>query len=375
METKVFVLSVSLNTNSSLKMFTIDQKKFIVRAFGRNRSPTKVRREFLLHFKIKGRAKLTYTRRDFINVNEKFEKCGSVTPQRLRPKTKRTAASMEQVENVFAEDTSLSLRKAAPNVGVSMCTLWRILRWDIKAKFYRITPVQKLTDDHKQQRRHFCEWLLAQDEDFVQRVIWTDEKLFVLHQKPHRKNDGKWSRENPHEIIESNDRHDKKVMIFVAIVEGKIPLVHAFIDESGGRISVNGDCYLELLQDRVWPLFRPYATRRNLWWMQDGAPPHCTNVAKSFLKEKFRGRVISRGTEFVWPAHSPDLNPLDFHFWAAAQKQVYLQKPESIEELIECVKQFSSSYDQETIRRVAMNVVKRARMCLRADGGHFQHLL
>ena len=200
----------------------------------------------------------------------------------------------------------------------------------MKAKFYRVNPVQKLSDDHKQQRRHFCEWLLTQDEDFVQRVIWTDEKLFVLHQKPYRKNGGKGSRQNPHEFIESNDRNDQKVMIFVAIVEGKIPLVHAFIDKRGGKISVNVDCYLKLLQDRVWPLFRSYAKLRNLCWMQDGAPPQCTNVAKSFLKEKFWGSVISRGTEFFWPAHSPDLNPLDFHFWAAAQKQVYLQKPESI---------------------------------------------
>ena len=66
---------------------------------------------------------------------------------------------------------------------------------------------------------------------------------------------------------------------------------------------------------------------------------------------------------------------MEFSGDAAAQKHVYLQKPESIGELVECVKQFSSSYDQERIRRVAMNVVKRARMCLRADGGHFQHLL
>ena len=201
-------------------------------------------------------------------------------------------------------------------------------------------------------------------------------------------------------------------MIFVAIMEGKSPLVHAFSDERGGKITVNGDCYLKLLQDRVWPLFRSYATQRNLWWMQDGALPHCTNVAnfpegkitrkshqqrfalvgkaiidnkqlcgcqntgeiKKVIQHRARKvslqRVISRGTEFVWPAHSPDRNPLDFHFWAAAQKQVYLQKPESIGELVECVKQISLSYDQETIRREAMNVVERARMCLRADGGH-----
>ncbi|QQP52245.1 Hypothetical protein FKW44_004336 [Caligus rogercresseyi] len=31
------------------------------------------------------------------------------------------------------------------------------------------------------------------------------------------------------------------------------------------------------------------------------------------------GRKISRRTENLWPAHSPDLIPLDFNFWAAAQ--------------------------------------------------------
>ena len=44
---------------------------------------------------------------------------------------------MEQVENVFAEDHSLLLRKVAPNVGFSVCRLWKILRWDMKDKFYK----------------------------------------------------------------------------------------------------------------------------------------------------------------------------------------------------------------------------------------------
>ena len=169
-----------------------------------------------------------------------------------------------------------------------------------------------------------------------------------------------------------NRQEWQKVMIFVAIVEGKIPLVHAFIDERGGKIPVNGDCYLKLLQDRVWPLFQSYATQRNLWWMKDGAPLHCTNMAKSFLKEKFRGWVISRGTEFVWPAHSPDLNPLNFHFWAAAQKQVYLQKLESIGELVECVISFLRPM---TRRRSGgwLWMLLSEQGC--ADGGYFQHLL
>ena len=66
----------------------------------------------------------------------------------------------------------------------------------------------------------------------MQKIIWADEKLFVLHLKPHGYNDGKWSKENLYDIIESNDTNDKKFMIFVAIVEGKTPLVHAFVDEN-----------------------------------------------------------------------------------------------------------------------------------------------
>ena len=109
--------------------------------------------------------------------------------------------------------------------------------------------------------------------------------------------------------------------------------------------------------------------------MQDGAPPHCTKKAKQFLTEKVQGRVISRGTEIIWPAHSPDLNPIDFHFWAAAPEIVYTERPQSIQDLIECVNMFAANYDAATIERVTKNVLKRARFRLEADDGYFQHLL
>ena len=176
-------------------------------------------------------------------------------------------------------------------------------------------------------------------------------------------------------FIRIHQRNGKKVMLFVAIVDGKIPIVHPFIDEAGRPVSVNGSCYLSLLKNTVWPVFRSISTRRGLWWMQDGAPPHCTREAKEFLLDKFRGKVISRGTPINWPAHSPDLNPLDFHFWSEAQAEVYRKKPEDIESLIECVKTFAASYCSMTIRKVSTNVLKRAQLCVREQGGHFQHLL
>ena len=84
--------------------------------------------------------------------------------------------------------------------------------------------------------------------------------------------------------------------MFVAVVAGQIPIDHAFLDEDNRNQSVNGSCYLDLLQDVVWPALRSEATRKGYWWMQNGATVHCTTSAKDFLLEKFNGRVISKGT-------------------------------------------------------------------------------
>ena len=126
---------------------------------------------------------------------------------------------------------------------LSPTTVWRILRYDTNVKFYRPSTVQPLAEDHKEQRRIFCNRLLQQPDDFVQQVIWTDEKIFVLNQRPNRKNDGTWSSANPHKVLEVNNRNGKKMTIFVAIVDGHIPIVHAFMGEDGKSQSVNGDRY------------------------------------------------------------------------------------------------------------------------------------
>ena len=91
--------------------------------------------------------------------------------------------------------------------------------------------------------------------------------------------------------------------------------------------------------------------------------------------DKFGGRVISRGTQIAWPAHSPDLNPLDFYYWASAQKEVYSRKPTTVDELFNVVKRFSEEHRENVLHSVALNVLKRANLCVQQNGGHFQHLL
>ena len=115
-----------------------------------------------------------------------------------------------------------------------------------------------------------------------------------------------------------------KVMIFVAIVDGKAPIVHIFVDKNGRNVTLNGTYYLDLLNEVVWPTFGSSSTQKGYQWMQDSVFPYCTTEAKSNVKN-FSCSVISRRTEIGQPAHSPDLNPLDLYFWAVAQRRgIYL---------------------------------------------------
>ena len=73
-----------------------------------------------------------------------------------------------------------------------------------------------------------------------------------------------WANENPQNICETNERNGVKVMIFVAIINGMVPIVHAFLDDDGHLSSANGVSYLRLLQNIIWPRRRHSATRSSL---------------------------------------------------------------------------------------------------------------
>jgi hypothetical protein len=47
------------------------------------------------------------------------------------------------------------------------------------------------------------------------------------------------------------------------------------------------------------------------YFQQDGATPHTTRANLQFLSDFFGDRIISGGTNTVWPPCSPDLTPLE----------------------------------------------------------------
>ena len=83
-------------------------------------------------------------------------------------------------------------------------------------------------------------------------------------------------------------------MLFVAIVDGKIPIVHAFIDHTGRTVSVDGEGYSCCIEAS----FPNHSNTKsgNIQWMQYGVPqlkvPHLVSVRKYLVFVSFHPLTV-----------------------------------------------------------------------------------
>ena len=74
----------------------------------------------------------------------------------------------------------------------------------------------------------------------------------------------------------------------------------------------------------------------------------------------------------LWPANSPDLNPVDYRIWSVVQQRMYQSLAHETDELKQCVPQV---WRNVIIDNAIDEWRKRLRACVQANGGHFQHML
>ena len=72
-----------------------------------------------------------------------------------------------------------------------------------------------------------------------------------------------------------------------------------------------------------------------IYFQQDGAPPHYHRDVRAYLKATFPNRWIGRRGSVEFPARSPDLTPMDFFLWGYLKDKAYGSKPATVDELKE----------------------------------------
>jgi len=131
-----------------------------------------------------------------------------------------------------------------------------------------------------------------------------------------------------------------------------------------------------MLKNYIMPQLEEQPTFQTMIWQQDGAPPHYGQAVRDYLDDTFSEWIGRRGT-VEWPPRSPDLTPCDFSLWGVIKDHVYAQKPRNVDHLKLLIEhEFTSLNDNiELCQAICHSVAKRCRMCIRAEGKQFEHLL
>lgn len=357
--------------------FTKEQQIWLIKRSA-SMGPTQLRRAFIKEFVgAENHAKAPH-RKAFLRLVKRFDESGGITGRAKTLEDRRTALTEEniqRVEDYFTNNEKNSIRTASEDLDLCYSTIWTILRKSLHWKAYRPLKVNRLTDKNREDRLAFVRWFKQQPEHFEQKVVWSDEKWFVLHPAPNSQTDRIWAPWHPEEEEVCRFQGDAKVMAWVAVVDGRALEVRWMVDDAGRNVSVTGERYLNMWKNDVWPEIRGIVRRNGYWGMQDGATSHTTADVMAFLNDKFRGRVISRKAEIEWPPYSPDLNVLDYFFWSYAMIQVRRRKPATIDELKETVEDIARTVPEQMIRDAVGNIRKRCDACELAEGGHFESFL
>jgi AraC-like DNA-binding protein len=114
-------------------------------------------------------------------------------------RTARTLANEEAILNIVEEDGTKSIREIAQEVDISSRSVHRVLNQNRLHPFY-YTRVQRLEPEDYPARRNVCVWLLnkaAEDENFISRILFSDESSFGRQGCFNHRNLHVWSYDNP----------------------------------------------------------------------------------------------------------------------------------------------------------------------------------
>ena len=305
--------------------FTAEQEAWLILEYGAVKNISVLKRHFQQHFVITTRKVPSYMA--FKRLVERFIATQGTlhpaVPIGRPPLSEETVALVKGfVKGCQRRRESVSNAVIAAELNLSWSTVWRVVRKVLHWYPYKPHPTVPLTDAHKEGRVQFCEWLLSQPVEFCDKVVWSDEKWFVLRQAPNRQNEPYWAPCDPEVEVACKEQGGQKVMAWAGVVQGQV-LIHWFPN----NVSVNGERYLEMLQG----VLQPVLGQNDVWFQQDGAPPHMP--ARAWLQQAFQVRVISRLTAIPWPSKSPDLSCLDYWFWGVAMQEIRRSKPSTLTEL------------------------------------------
>ena len=177
----------------------------------------------------------------------------------------------------MSENPRTSTRRLSLELQLSRSSVQRLLR-DSGLKSYRTHLVQGLSEDDFDRRVQCCEELLqpkADDNEFFEKIIWTDEAQFKLNGSVNHHNTVYYASENPHVMVE---KHVNSPGVIVCAEMSCKGFVGPFFFPS----TVTGESYTTLLETAFYPSVANWPDLNEFWFQHDGAPAHYSKQARQW---------------------------------------------------------------------------------------------
>lgn len=225
----------------------------------------------------------------------------------------------------------------------------------------RLTKGPKLTPKHIKQRMDFVHMYEDWTVDDWKLVLWTDETRINRIGS-----DGNiWAWKNP--------RNPNQKRLYDETVKhggGSVFLWGCFSYYGPGFISrihgnMDASLYIEILDECV-PLTQEYydIDPQTMKFQQDNDSKHTSKLAKEFFEANDYDLII-------WPANSPDLNPIE-HLWHYVKQQLqkYELPPRGVNELWERIQEVWDNIPIEVCQNLVESMPNRIQAVKKAKGGH-----
>ena len=77
----------------------------------------------------------------------------------------------------------------------------------------------------------------------------------------------------------------------------------------------------------------------------------------------------------AWPPPSPDLTPPDFFLWGDSKSKDYVNKPRTVEELNDNIREEIAAILAEMLAKTMENAANRAQNAINARGSHLREII
>jgi len=222
-------------------------------------------------------------------------------------KTAPTPENIESVREAFERSPRRSAARHATTLGITPRSVRRILYNDLHYHPYKIQILQALNTRDYGARIRFCQEtldLIGEDEDLVNNIWMSDEAHFHVSGFVNKQNFRYWSQANPRALHEE-PLHSQKVTVWCAMSASRIIGPHFFENETANAITVNGDRYVEMLQNFFTPQLSRFPVNENTLFQLNKTTSYTARMSMNPVNALFPNRVVSRNGDIPWPLAPP----------------------------------------------------------------------